>query len=57
MYGPTKNNVAVCCAGMFLILYKVSYQIFGPYTHSLTMTFKKEGLVVTKKGSSLLQTL
>lgn len=57
MYGLTKNNVAVCCVGMFLILYRASYRIFGPYTHSLMMTFKKEGLAVTKKGSSLLQTL
>lgn len=57
MCGPTKNNVAVCCVGMFLILYEVSYRIFGPYTHSLMITFKKEGLVVTKEGNSLLQTL
>lgn len=50
---PTMNNVAVCCVGVFLILYKASYRLFGPYTLSL-LIFEKEFLVVTLEWSSFL---
>lgn len=51
--GPTMNNVAVCCVGVFLTLYKASSRLFGPYTLSL-WTFEKEFLVVTLEWSSFL---